>query len=176
MWTYSHFSQTIGALVAVSPADSPLIAKTVPTFRRRASSVAGNSNDDYILGIGRDILTSTKLKPTKCNAHVRKCYLCEGVDCMRKNFCYQLTCTECSQTYVGESGRFYRNRMWEHFKSVKGCNRDTAMGGHYQESHAEIETPEVPFEPGPFFFHGFLRPISRAREIENDAFHGHFTG
>ena len=29
---------------------------------------------------------------------------------------------------------------------------------------------------GPFFFHGFLRPISRAREIENDAFHGHFTG
>ena len=31
-------------------------------------------------------------------------------------------------------------------------------------------------EPGPFFFHGFLRPISRAREIENDAFHGHFTG
>ena len=94
----------------------------------------------------KDILTSTKLKPTKCNAHVGKCYLCEGVDCMRKNFCYQLTCTECSQTYVGESGRFYRNRMWEHFKSVKGCNRDTAMGGHYQESHAEIETPEVPFE------------------------------
>ena len=29
---------------------------------------------------------------------------------------------------------------------------------------------------GPFFFHGFLRPISRAREIENDEFHGHFTG
>ena len=38
-------------------------------------------------------------------------------------------------------------------------------------------------KPGPFFFHGFLRPVSRAREIENDAFHGlfiqfhgHFTG
>ena len=32
---------------------------------------------------------------------------------------------------------------------------------------------------GPFFFHGFLRPISGAREIENDAFHsihGHFKG
>ena len=29
---------------------------------------------------------------------------------------------------------------------------------------------------GPSFFHGFLRPISRAREIENDAFHGQFTG
>ena len=26
--------------------------------------------------------------------------------------------------------------------------------------------------PGPFFFHGFLRPISRACEIEHDAFHG----
>ena len=32
------------------------------------------------------------------------------------------------------------------------------------------------WQPGPFFFHGFLRLISRAREIENDAFHGHFTG
>ena len=36
---------------------------------------------------------------------------------------------------------------------------------------------------GPLFFHGFLKPISRAREIENDEFHGlilqfhgHFTG
>ena len=57
-----------------------------------------------------------------------------------------LSKTECSQTYVGESGHSYRNRMWENFKSVKGCNIDTAMGGHYQESHAEIETPEVPFE------------------------------
>ena len=27
---------------------------------------------------------------------------------------------------------------------------------------------------GPFFFHGFLRLISRAREIENDEFHRHF--
>ena len=94
----------------------------------------------------KDILTSTKLKPTKCNAHAGKCYLCEGVDCMRKNFCYQLTCTECSQTYVGESGRFYRNRMWEHYKSVTGVNGATAMGSHYQESHAEIAIPEVPFE------------------------------
>ena len=31
-------------------------------------------------------------------------------------------------------------------------------------------------QAGPFFFHGFLTPISRAREIENDEFHGHFTG
>ena len=50
-----HFSQTIGALVADSPADSPLIAKMVLKFRRRASSVAGDSNDDLILGIGREL-------------------------------------------------------------------------------------------------------------------------
>ena len=94
----------------------------------------------------KDTLTSTKLKPTKCNAHTGKCYQCEGVDCMRKNFCYPLTCTLCSQTYVSESSRFYRNRMWEHFKSVSSGNRDTAMGGHYQDSHAGDETPDVPFE------------------------------
>ena len=34
----------------------------------------------------------------------------------------------------------------------------------------------VLIQAGPFFFHGFLRQISRAREIENDEFHGHFTG
>ena len=94
----------------------------------------------------KDTLTSTKLKPTKCNAHTGKCYQCEGVDCMRKNFCYQLTCTLCSQTYVGESGRFYRSRMWEHYRSVSCGNRDTAMGGHYLDGHAGVETPDVPFE------------------------------
>ena len=46
----------------------------------------------------KDILTSTKLKPTKFNAHVGKCYLCEGVDCMRKNFCYQLTVYQLNAT------------------------------------------------------------------------------
>ena len=40
----------------------------------------------------------------------------------------------------------------------------------------DLENSSSRFGTGPFFFHGFLRPISRAREIENDAFHGHFTG
>ena len=51
------------------------------------------------------------------------------------------------------------------------------MGGCSQ-THINLDV-----KPGPFFFHGFLRPVSRAREIENDAFHGlfiqfhgHFTG
>ena len=94
----------------------------------------------------KDILTSTKLRPTKCNAHEGKCYLCDGVGCMRKSFCYLLKCTVCSQTYVGESGRFYRNRMWEHYQSVEGGNKATAMGSHYLENHSEIEAPERPFE------------------------------
>ena len=40
------------------------------------------------------------------------------------------------------------------------------MGGCSQ-THINLDV-----KPGPFFFHGFLRPVSRAREIENDAFHG----
>ena len=40
----------------------------------------------------------------------------------------------------------------------------------------EVDDTSGQLKAGPFFFHGFLRSISRAREIENDAFHGHFTG
>ena len=46
----------------------------------------------------------------------------------------------------------------------------------YLQQHPQTGGGVKKLNPGPFFFHGFLRPISRAREIENDAFHGHFTG
>ena len=32
--------------------------------------------------------------------------------------------------------------------SIGGCSGDPAMGGRCQESHAEVEAPEVPFEHG----------------------------
>ena len=52
--------------------------------------------------------------------------------------------------------------------------------GRLRSEHPDTHPDQIDIHPqcntGPFFFHGFLRPISRAREIENDAFHGHFTG
>ena len=54
--------------------------------------------------------------------------------------------------------------------------RAKALGDQLSDNPLDFVSWISPAISGPFFFHGFLRPISRAREIENDAFHGHFTG
>ena len=66
---------------------------------------------------------------------------------MQKNIAYKLKCTICKAEYCGESGRFKRNRCWEHFKSVRDRNTTTAMGKHYLISHPDIDViPTEPFE------------------------------
>ena len=91
-------------------------------------------------------LTRTALNPTQCNRRSEKtCYDC-GLSCMVKNVVYQLTCTLCSETYVGETGRFKRSRCWEHFKSARDGKRDTAMGRHYLQHHRDTPFPERPFD------------------------------
>ncbi len=66
---------------------------------------------------------------------------------MTKNICYQLTCNVCDKAYIGETGRFKRNRNWEHYnKSVKDHNKSTAMGKHYIEEHPYIPRPKVPYD------------------------------
>ena len=66
---------------------------------------------------------------------------------MKKNVTYKLTCNICNAEYVGETGRFKRNRCWEHYKSVVDHNNKTAMGKHFQLSHPNIgELPAEPFK------------------------------
>lgn len=91
-----------------------------------------------------DTLTKSSLRHTVCNKqNDNKCYQCDKV-CMAKNVCYQLTCAVCDKKYIGETGRFKRNRNWEHFKSVRDQNRDTAMGKHYLTDHPNIPIPTEP--------------------------------
>jgi len=93
-----------------------------------------------------EALTRSSLQQTKCNKQSdSKCYQCDR-SCMIKNICYQLKCQICNKSYIGETGRFKRTRAWEHFKSVRDGNKSTAMGKHYLEEHADITTPNVPFQ------------------------------
>ena len=95
-----------------------------------------------------EILTRSALHPTPCNKQsASKCYDC-GDLCMQKNIAYKLTCNICNAKYCGETGRFKRNRCWEHLKSVRNKNNKTAMGKHYLMSHPEIK--EIPIEPFKF--------------------------
>jgi hypothetical protein len=95
----------------------------------------------------KEILSKSALQKTPCNRQSEsKCYDC-GDLCMQKNIAYKLKCTICKAEYCGESGRFKRNRCWEHFKSVRDRNTTTAMGKHYLISHPDIDViPTEPFE------------------------------
>ena len=52
----------------------------------------------------------------------------------------------CEQRYIGETGRFKRNRNWEHFKSARDHTEHTAVGKHFKLSHPYMPTPEQPFK------------------------------
>jgi hypothetical protein len=94
----------------------------------------------------KDVLTKSSLHHTKCNKmNDTKCYQCDK-QCMSKNICYQLMCSICQQHYLGETGRFKRNRIWEHYRSVINKDDKTAMGRHYKTHHATAVIGEQPFE------------------------------
>ena len=86
-----------------------------------------------------NLLVRSKLNPQKCNKHLGKCYVCLSQEnpthCMVKDFVYSLERCLCGAEYVGESGRRFNTRMWEHFRSVIKCNTDGAMGAHYKKHH-----------------------------------------
>ena len=96
-----------------------------------------------------NLLVRSKLNPQKCNKHLGKCYVCLSQEnpthCMVKDFVYSLECCLCGSEYVGESGRRFNTRMWEHFRSVIKCNTDGAMGAHYKKHHPNENIPDLPF-------------------------------
>ena len=55
-----------------------------------------------------EVLVSSKLLPTACNAKsATKCYKCDA-NCMSKSICYELLCNICKEKYDGETGRLNR--------------------------------------------------------------------
>ena len=82
-----------------------------------------------------EVLVSSKLLPTACNAKsATKCYKCDA-NCMSKSICYELLCNICKEKYDGETGRLNRLRKWEHYRSAIKGNGSTAMGAHYRDKH-----------------------------------------
>ena len=98
----------------------------------------------------KDLLIHSKLVPSKCNAQQTLCYVCKlngnSDSCMKKNVVYLLECSICNKAYIGETGRLFRVRMREHFRSVTECNGDNAMGSHYLDEHRIEHIPDFPFK------------------------------
>ena len=91
-------------------------------------------------------MSRSALHPTPCNKQSDKnCYDCNKI-CMKKNIAYKLTCTICGEKYCGETGRYKRNRCWEHVKSVRNRNTDTAISKNYRLKHQDCIIPTEPFK------------------------------
>ena len=97
-------------------------------------------------------LVKTKFNPTKCTSRsLETCNLCQQYgrykykDCETKSVVYLLECSLCSEIYVGETARPFRERTREHHLSIRN-KEDKAFGLHYKVSHKGQAVPSLPFK------------------------------
>ena len=57
------------------------------------------------------------------------------ISCELSDIVYLITCKKCQKYYVGETGRAFRSRMYEHILSVKKPkeNRITPVSKHFTD-------------------------------------------
>ena len=48
----------------------------------------------------------------------------------RTNVVYNMSCSDCPWSYVGETGRSFETRKKEHIRSVKNCKKGSNIGKH----------------------------------------------
>ena len=89
----------------------------------------------------RSQLVRSALKPVPCPGGAR-CHACAaGLKgrCHSTGAIYELTCTLCKKTYIGESGRMIRLRYNEHFRDAKNQRRDSPWGEHFLNDHQNYQ-------------------------------------
>jgi len=94
---------------------------------------------------GRKIIeetTRSALKKKEC--HLKNCPYNNKL-CQNKNVIYELKCTECDESYIGETKRTLHTRANEHAKSIFNDKGNSAMRDHYNSNHPNLLN-EKPFE------------------------------
>ena len=87
-----------------------------------------------------NILVRSALNPPKCPSGKKACHACAaGVEgeCTTKNVVYEIRCTLCQATYVGETKRLVRLRFNEHLRNAKNQTADTPFGDHMRHQHPD---------------------------------------
>ena len=90
----------------------------------------------------RHQLVRSALKPPVCPGGAR-CHACAaGLQgrCHTTGVVYQLTCSLCKKTYIGETGRMVRLRYNEHLRDAKNRRRDSPWGDHFRNDHQNSQT------------------------------------
>lgn len=63
----------------------------------------------------------------------------------KRNIVYKINCNDCSASYVGQSGRSARRRMYEHSLSIKNCDQRSVLSEHVRDTgHSfDIQNPLI---------------------------------
>ena len=63
--------------------------------------------------------------------------------CLTKSSIYELKCTICGESYIGETQRCLHTRVKEHLRAIIHGNSNSAIAEHYTQKHSTI--PMAPF-------------------------------
>ena len=87
-----------------------------------------------------------KINETKCS-FTKQTYRCKNlpkhITCEIEDIIYQISCTKCQKVYVGETGRPFRRRMYEHIASVKNNSKTTPVSRHFFHWRSLTQTHEI---------------------------------
>lgn len=90
-----------------------------------------------------DLLTRSAFKPLPCK--IKSC-INKNSNCRKQNVIYQLNCSLCNESYVGETRRDLHTRLREHQRSiVQGDEKKSALATHYALHHSQTIVPKIPF-------------------------------
>ena len=91
-------------------------------------------------------LVKTRLNPPSCPSGRRTCHSCQAglqSKCTTKNVVYELTCSHCGDTYIGETSRPVRLRYNEHRRNGINGEEDTPLGEHALQKHPEMDLHDI---------------------------------
>ena len=58
-----------------------------------------------------------------------------NISCQSNNLIYGIQCKTCLSTYVGQTQRKLRDRLYEHFRDIKSCNLSRPVGNHFSSKN-----------------------------------------
>ena len=88
-----------------------------------------------------NILVRSALCPPSCPSGNKICNTCSaGLErkCTTKKVVYEIKCTICQDTYIGETKRLVRLRFNEHLRDAKNKTIDTPLGDHMRNQHHDV--------------------------------------
>ena len=92
-------------------------------------------------------LVRSDMRGAKCPISRGKCVPCaSGLDgkCATNNVVYEIRCTSCGATYIGECIRPVRDRFYDHRRAVYKRDADNPVGNHFRTHHQYDVLPEIP--------------------------------